>query len=50
MIPTLETARLILRPLELADADQAQVLFPQWDIVRYLRKIGALAVSARWRV
>lgn len=36
MIPTLETFRLILRPLELADAEQAQQLFPQWEIVRYL--------------
>src|ERR1700704_2451085 len=39
MTPTLETPRLILRPLELADAEQAQALFPQWEIVRYLRKI-----------
>lgn len=39
MTPTLETPRLILRPLELADAEQAQVLFPQWEIVRYLRKV-----------
>ena len=36
MTPTLETRRLILRPLELADAEQVQVLFPQWEIVRYL--------------
>jgi ribosomal-protein-alanine N-acetyltransferase len=34
--PRLETARLWLRPLELADAEQAQVLFPQWEVVRYL--------------
>jgi [ribosomal protein S5]-alanine N-acetyltransferase len=34
--PQLETPRLRLRPLELADADQAQVLFPQWEVVRYL--------------
>jgi len=39
MIATLETARLILRPLELADATQTQALFPHWEIVRYLRKI-----------
>jgi RimJ/RimL family protein N-acetyltransferase len=38
MTPTLETVRLILRPLELADAEQAQLLFPQWEIVRYLAK------------
>ena len=36
MTPTLETTRLILRPLELADAAQIQVLFPHWEIVRYL--------------
>jgi ribosomal-protein-alanine N-acetyltransferase len=34
--PPLETARLVLRPLELADADAVQVLFPQWEIVKYL--------------
>jgi RimJ/RimL family protein N-acetyltransferase len=34
--PVLETARLVLRPLQLADADQIQQLFPQWEIVRYL--------------
>jgi RimJ/RimL family protein N-acetyltransferase len=34
--PELETKRLILRPLELADAEQIQVLFPHWEIVRYL--------------
>jgi len=34
--PPLETPRLWLRPLELADAEQAQVLFPQWEVVRYL--------------
>lgn len=38
LTPTLETARLILRPLELADAEQAQLLFPQWEIVQYLTK------------
>ena len=39
MTSTLETPRLILRPLKLADAAQTQVLFPHWEIVRYLRKI-----------
>jgi RimJ/RimL family protein N-acetyltransferase len=39
MTPTLHTSRLVLRPLELADANQTQVLFPQWEVVRYLRKI-----------
>lgn len=36
MTPELETARLLLRPLALADAEQAQLLFPRWEIVRYL--------------
>ncbi len=36
MTPRLETPRLLLRPLELADAGQAQILFPQWEIVKYL--------------
>jgi RimJ/RimL family protein N-acetyltransferase len=36
MPPRLETARLELRPLELADAAQTQLLFPHWEIVRYL--------------
>jgi [ribosomal protein S5]-alanine N-acetyltransferase len=36
LTPQLETARLLLRPLELADAAQAQILFPQWEIVRHL--------------
>ncbi|MBV9886800.1 MAG: GNAT family N-acetyltransferase [Acidobacteria bacterium] len=36
MTPTLETVRLSLRPIELADADQIQVIFPQWEIVKYL--------------
>jgi ribosomal-protein-alanine N-acetyltransferase len=30
------TERLILRPLQLSDADLAQRLFPQWEIVKYL--------------
>lgn len=38
-IPTLETPRLILRPVQLADAPQIQALFPQWEIVRYLRNV-----------
>jgi [ribosomal protein S5]-alanine N-acetyltransferase len=37
LTPALETSRLVLRPLELADAEQAQALFPHWEIVRYIR-------------
>ena len=36
MTPPLETSRLLLRPLELADAPQIQLLFPRWEIVKYL--------------
>jgi ribosomal-protein-alanine N-acetyltransferase len=36
VIARLETTRLELRPLELADAEQTQRLFPKWEIVRFL--------------
>jgi ribosomal-protein-alanine N-acetyltransferase len=36
MTPTLETPRLLLRPSELADAEQVQILFPHWEIVKHL--------------
>jgi ribosomal-protein-alanine N-acetyltransferase len=36
MTPELQTERLILRPLELADAEQAQPLFAVWEIVQFL--------------
>jgi ribosomal-protein-alanine N-acetyltransferase len=36
MIVALETPRLELRPLELADAEQTQKLFPHWEIVKFL--------------
>lgn len=36
MIPGGETRRLLLRPLELADAAQIQETFPQWEVVRFL--------------
>lgn len=35
-IPDLETRRLVLRPLTLADAPAVQRLFPHWEIVRHL--------------
>ncbi|SFS09487.1 Protein N-acetyltransferase, RimJ/RimL family [Granulicella pectinivorans] len=34
--PTLETPRLLLLPLTLEDAEQAQPLFAHWEIVRHL--------------
>lgn len=36
MISALETLRLLLRPLEIGDAGEVQILFPHWEIVRYL--------------
>jgi [ribosomal protein S5]-alanine N-acetyltransferase len=39
MIPELHTDRLLLRPLQLADAEQTQRLFPHWEIVKYLNAI-----------
>jgi len=36
MIDTLETPRLYLRPLELEGAAQTQLLFPHWEVVRFL--------------
>src|SRR5258708_2513522 len=39
MTPALETQRLLLRPLELADADRVQLLFPHWEIVKYLNSV-----------
>ena len=39
MIPRLETPRLRLRALELADADQTQILFPHWEIVKHLNAV-----------
>lgn len=35
----LYTERLILRPLELADADAIQQQFPRWEVVRYLNAL-----------
>ena len=39
MPPALATERLLLQPLALADAEQVQKLFPQWEIVRYLNAV-----------
>ena len=36
MTVELQTGRLILRPLQLEDAEQVQQLFPQWEIVKHL--------------
>ena len=36
MTPILETERLWLRPLQLSDADQIQLVFPHWEVVRFL--------------
>lgn len=36
MTPTLKTARLLLVPLHLEDAEQVQPLFGTWDVVKYL--------------
>jgi [ribosomal protein S5]-alanine N-acetyltransferase len=36
MTPPLETPRLLLKPLQLEDAEQVQPLFGQWDVVKYL--------------
>ena len=34
--PTLETARLVLRPMEARDAPAIQRIFPQWEVVKHL--------------
>jgi ribosomal-protein-alanine N-acetyltransferase len=38
VIATLQTERLLLQPLQLADAEQTQRLFPQWEMVKFLSK------------
>ena len=35
-IPTLYTERLLLTPLAAEDASQIQLLYPRWEIVRYM--------------
>ena len=39
MTPQLETRRLILRPLQLADAEMTQRLFPHWEVVKFLANL-----------
>jgi RimJ/RimL family protein N-acetyltransferase len=36
MTPPLKTTRLLLKPLQLEDAEQVQPLLGHWDVVRYL--------------
>ena len=36
MINPLDTARLVLKPIQPGDAGQIQAIFPQWEVVRYL--------------
>ena len=36
MTEELQTKRLVLRPLQLADAEQTQRLFSRWEIVKFL--------------
>ena len=36
MIHELETVRLLLKPIELADAEQLQQVFPRWENVQFL--------------
>jgi [ribosomal protein S5]-alanine N-acetyltransferase len=36
MVSFLDTRRLSLRPLELADAEQTPRWFPHWEIVKFL--------------
>jgi [ribosomal protein S5]-alanine N-acetyltransferase len=39
VVPEFETSRLILRPLELNDAEPLQRLFPRWEVVRFLAAV-----------
>jgi ribosomal-protein-alanine N-acetyltransferase len=39
VVPPLETRRLLLLPLDIADAPQIQRLFPDWEIVQYMSSV-----------
>jgi RimJ/RimL family protein N-acetyltransferase len=39
MVPTLQTERLLLLPLQLADSEQIQPLFAQWEVVQHLNAV-----------
>ncbi|BDI32695.1 hypothetical protein CCAX7_47460 [Capsulimonas corticalis] len=39
MTPTLNTQRLILRPLRESDAPRIQELFPHWEVVQYMAAV-----------
>lgn len=39
MTPTLETTRLLLKPLQLEDAEQTQSLVGQWEVVQFLNAV-----------
>jgi RimJ/RimL family protein N-acetyltransferase len=39
MLTVLETRRLLLRPLDIADAQQTQLLFPRWEVVKFLSAV-----------
>ena len=48
MMRELQTARLVLRPLQLSDAAQVQALFPHWEIVQYLVRTRSEVIRANW--
>ena len=50
LTPELETRRLILRPLELADAEQAQVQFRKGSFGEVSYESDPLAESSGWEV
>ena len=38
-LPTLQTSRLVLQPLQLSDAPAIQRRFAHWQVVRYLNAV-----------